>query len=716
MAERRRRRCARTTDDSEELSEGSENEQVNEKTSDAQESGGEKPGGDSEYESAEEEDGSDDDVKQTRKKNAVNTSEVLVEEDEDTCDAEVEGEFFEHEDDNEDEEEEDECVEGERQQGDGEESVTLQEKVLDDDEDRRNPQYIPKKGSFYEHDDRINSDTEIDTEKKDTKDKKKKKLWLDEGRWGHDMYHEDEQAPKSREELISIYGYDIRSEDGPPRARRRRRYGRGPTKYTRNWQDQTAYQKLRGMTRGRIANRGFNRGRVKNNYSEREENDTYPSDDNAALNEKKEDNSENTEPDIVINDSDFPALNNINEQPNEISITNTVVSSVEHVSNNHSNSWGEGENAGKVQSRTFENSKFLQKTKEEINESRQSNKENYKQSSSWRPPTNYRGQFKYQSRGRSRRRGGSYRGRGGSNNNSDTILTSEMEKLSLKDKDNQTARRDQKWIRKDKTDHGKPPINNCQQESYSSSTTGGGSDLSATRPKRYSSLRQRSVADPPVYQPTQTTLPPPYYDASYQAALYSATEALPPSSPHQTSTSPPIPPMLPTAPFQSYATASYQETYAMRPPVPSPPRMFPPVTLAPAPQPTIPTPYIAPSNGIVNYGPPPAGYPQYTFPQFATAPPPPSPVTTPPEVYRGGIMYYSMHTQQHATRTPPQKRPTAAIPIVPPPEREQTSLEKIEVNSPNSEELKEMVENSTEIETLSEETSQLSKPTVEVES
>lgn len=28
------------------------------------------------------------------------------------------------------------------------------DKKLDDDEDKRNPQYIPKKGTFYEHDDR----------------------------------------------------------------------------------------------------------------------------------------------------------------------------------------------------------------------------------------------------------------------------------------------------------------------------------------------------------------------------------------------------------------------------------------------------------------------------------------------------------------------------------------------------------------------------------
>lgn len=44
-------------------------------------------------------------------------------------------------------------------------------------------------------------------------------------RWSHDRYNENEQAPKSRSELVNSYGYDIRNEDGPPRARRRRRYG-----------------------------------------------------------------------------------------------------------------------------------------------------------------------------------------------------------------------------------------------------------------------------------------------------------------------------------------------------------------------------------------------------------------------------------------------------------------------------------------------------------
>lgn len=46
----------------------------------------------------------------------------------------------------------------ERQEGDGQESVPS--KKVDDDEDKKNPQYIPKKGTFYEHDDRTVDDDE----------------------------------------------------------------------------------------------------------------------------------------------------------------------------------------------------------------------------------------------------------------------------------------------------------------------------------------------------------------------------------------------------------------------------------------------------------------------------------------------------------------------------------------------------------------------------
>lgn len=70
-------------------------------------------------------------------------------------------------------------------------------------------------------------------------------------RWSHDRFDEGEQAPKSRSELVSSYGYDIRNEDGPPRARRRRRYARGPTKYERKWEDEDAYFKANNNNTGR---------------------------------------------------------------------------------------------------------------------------------------------------------------------------------------------------------------------------------------------------------------------------------------------------------------------------------------------------------------------------------------------------------------------------------------------------------------------------------
>ncbi|GLH08594.1 Protein casc3 [Gryllus bimaculatus] len=122
-------------------------------------------------------------------------------------------------------------IEYEREEGDGQESAPPKEKKLDDDEDRRNPQYIPKRGTFYEHDDRTavedTNEEEVEKETERNKENEKKKVWKEhENRWSHDRYNEEDQTPKSRDELIAIYGYDIRNEDAPPRARRRRKYGK----------------------------------------------------------------------------------------------------------------------------------------------------------------------------------------------------------------------------------------------------------------------------------------------------------------------------------------------------------------------------------------------------------------------------------------------------------------------------------------------------------
>ena len=78
-----------------------------------------------------------------------------------------------------------------------------------------------------------------------TQKKIKKKIWVEGDKWGHDLFREEDQTPKSRDELVNIYGYDIRNEDNPPKARRKRRYARGAIKYTRQWQDENAYGKGR---------------------------------------------------------------------------------------------------------------------------------------------------------------------------------------------------------------------------------------------------------------------------------------------------------------------------------------------------------------------------------------------------------------------------------------------------------------------------------------
>ncbi|XP_018530398.1 protein CASC3 [Lates calcarifer] len=124
---------------------------------------------------------------------------------------------------------------GERQSGDGQESTDDPEtkaggkpgQQLDDDEDRKNPAYIPRKGLFFEHDVRGH------TQEEERPKGRNRKLWKDEGRWEHDKFREEEQAPKSREELIAIYGYDIRNGGGPgdrPYRQRRPRQSLSPSR------------------------------------------------------------------------------------------------------------------------------------------------------------------------------------------------------------------------------------------------------------------------------------------------------------------------------------------------------------------------------------------------------------------------------------------------------------------------------------------------------
>ncbi|CDQ74022.1 unnamed protein product [Oncorhynchus mykiss] len=129
---------------------------------------------------------------------------------------------------------------GERQSGDGQESTEDSEnkgakpgQKLDDDQDRNNPAYIPRKGMFFEHDVRGNAQEE------ERPKGRNRKLWKDEGRWEHDRFREEEQAPKSREELVAIYGYDIRNGGVSNERSYRQRKPRHSTSPVRDkrWQD-----------------------------------------------------------------------------------------------------------------------------------------------------------------------------------------------------------------------------------------------------------------------------------------------------------------------------------------------------------------------------------------------------------------------------------------------------------------------------------------------
>ncbi|XP_069565263.1 protein CASC3 isoform X2 [Brachyistius frenatus] len=158
--------------------------------------------------------------------------------------------------------EEKENLAGERQSGDGQESTDDPEtkvggksvQQLDDDEDRKNPAYIPRKGLFFEHDVRGHAQEE------ERPKGRNRKLWKDEGRWEHDKFREEEQAPKSRDELIAMYGYDIRNGGGAGERAYRQRRSRQTSSPSRDkrWRDGGAERAVRswhsssggGVTRG----------------------------------------------------------------------------------------------------------------------------------------------------------------------------------------------------------------------------------------------------------------------------------------------------------------------------------------------------------------------------------------------------------------------------------------------------------------------------------
>ncbi|WAR09621.1 CASC3-like protein [Mya arenaria] len=154
-------------------------------------------------------------------------------------------------------------IDGERQSGDGEEQPKL-----DDDEDRQNPAYIPRRGAFYEHDMRLDPNDKKIGNQSMIKNLAKGKLWKDDSKWGHDKFDAYDQAPKSRQELIAIRGgrdrkqqfQDFLPEDGNRRSSYgnpgRGRYGNDNIEDDRGPRSSKSDSYVRG---GRGGGRGFGR-------------------------------------------------------------------------------------------------------------------------------------------------------------------------------------------------------------------------------------------------------------------------------------------------------------------------------------------------------------------------------------------------------------------------------------------------------------------------
>ncbi|CAH1164399.1 unnamed protein product [Phaedon cochleariae] len=503
----------------------------------------------------------------------------------------------------------------EREEGDGQESVPS--KKVDDDEDKKNPQYIPKKGTFYEHDDRTAEDAEETEVVEENKDKDgKKQIWSEtKEKWSHDRFNETEQTPKSRAELVSIYGYDIRNEEGPPRARRRRRYGRGPNKYTRNWEDEDAYNKPQPtVTRPKSQRRPRKDTDeefpplVRDNSQEDLEKENTPKKDLGPQVRKPE---ERHEP---------PREKPFSQPPQHSEHINNGPTYQETLNNKNNQRVGSGRvaNPNGFTSRTASYKKF---SKEGQKAQPSSQKEDFIQSQNF---TNRNNQEHSQNIVQDIERG--------------------IEKLSV---DNESRSRNNNNQRQGSV----PP--RLQNEQRSSS-------------KRYSSMRQRSLPEANT-PPMPANYPTSFYPDNYAPQTVPGPVAPPLLHPNPQILSvpaPPIPPHAQQVPLAQQVPHPQQVPLAQQVPFP---QQVPFAQQVPPPQ------FLA--QPVAVGGPPPqflAGPPiNYVPGQYQGYQGQFNPVATPPtELYQpqGGITYYSTDQQMaQAQRQAPQKRPKAAIPIVAPP-------------------------------------------------
>ncbi|XP_018048223.1 PREDICTED: protein CASC3-like isoform X2 [Atta colombica] len=573
-----------------------------------------------------------------------------------------------------------------RESGDGQEEEKPQKK-LDDDEDRRNPQYIPKRGTFYEHDDRTTDEvTENNTEQQtNAKETKEKKVWKDkEDRWDHDRYNDEEQAPKRSEELIATYGYDIRNEEGPPRARRRRRYGRGPNKYTRNWEDEDAYGKT---TTSRGNNRRFHKnnedfpalGNSKNTPNKVEEpvissawysskNKTQNKTQNFPPLQSQQDNAK-TKPAIASNTS--TSENKTSDESTNTSWKKDSRHITQNQNTNGNTGSGDAEKLTNTKPLSRENNKRNTQESVSLVASRTRGR-GFKSNANNNMVTNRIVENKAKGRGPGpvtieNRRNNT------AQHNEEHQLAHDMKQLNINDGSqyHQPARHNKGFFtstnqhrsntvppRMQQQQQQQQQQQSHQQQTHSSQQTlqqqQQQQDSSGNRPKRYSSLRQRPTITETSAQQN--------YPSQHAQHGYFPPQGYPQS--HFEQSSPVAPATAPMAgqPVISLPPGGQAASYAPPPFLVPPPQFIPPQTAPPS---------------IINYVPGPngptfppnfQGYQGYNPSVQPQGPPPPQELFQPQ-----GCTYYSpAQQQQQQQQAAPLRRPKAAIPILPPPDNQQS--------------------------------------------
>ncbi|XP_077997856.1 protein CASC3-like [Glandiceps talaboti] len=602
-------------------------------------------------------------------------------------------------------------VKEERTRGDGQE-----EKKVDCDADQQNPQYIPRRGPYFEHDVRYTDEKDDRT----TRPKSKKKLWKEEEKWAHDMYREEEQAPKSRDEIVMIYGFDVRSGEAGQRYPRpyRGRGSRGPRGGRRSqYRDRRDIYNEKNFNQYRDDNNKPSRN--EDSYEENKHERQYRSPRNSYQYERRNDNHHGNQ----------QSNSRYHSQHSEQQYKDTRGGNEQQQQQQHGQPYIDKHNTQYVRTREWTNTNYRKHQQEQIShdlEERNARNTNYPRTSN-----TARGR-EVKSYSKDRRRQTPSRASGDHEDltqqiasriqQSSTGLEGQVEKLTIK-VEAAHGKGDGAITRTISNEKAVSPVSSNVRQQVRQERPMPSKPSPAQqrgRPKRYSSQRQRQMPDPtppPAMHPPPLMEGPGFYDPGFQGPVYHPSTTPPtrmdgtppppqgpppgppqgpPPPPH--TGQPPPPPSIRQGimvqpdislhpgiqhPSQPHIPSTNIYTHASMPTHP-PPRAPPPPPQAGTYAPT----FVSP--GVVNYNVPPGPPYQLAAPvavpvsasipaSIPTAgPPAPTPAPVPIQQYPvtsqpqgqmyGGVTYYSTEQQQLSLKRTPPRRPINPIRIEPPPE------------------------------------------------